>query len=66
MVVEMPPQDSESETIVLRGSNSDNSLVHALTQVYEKANSVVKDQVSFLTGYFTHGIAAQLSRCKPL
>lgn len=52
----MPPQDSDSETIVLRGSNSDNSLVHALTQVYEKANSVVKDQVIFAITSAMHSL----------
>eukprot|EP00052_Salpingoeca_macrocollata_P020441 m.171711 g.171711 ORF g.171711 m.171711 type:complete len:1287 (-) comp21268_c0_seq2:260-4120(-) len=39
VVVEVPPADSDSETLILRGAQQD--LVHALTYVYEKANSTV-------------------------
>ena len=42
--VEMPPSDSPSETITLRGNQEKLGL--ALTKVYEKANSVVSNQVS--------------------
>lgn len=42
--VEMPPTESKSETITLRGEP--DKLGGALTQVYEKANSVVFAEVS--------------------
>ncbi|EDO37476.1 predicted protein [Nematostella vectensis] len=42
--VEMPPSDSDSETITLRGEQ--DKLGVALTQVYEKANSVVFAEVA--------------------
>lgn len=41
--VEMPPLDSDSETITLRGEP--DKLGRALTQVYEKASSVVSAEV---------------------
>lgn len=41
--VEMPPLDSDSETITLRGEP--DKLGTALTQVYEKASSVVSAEV---------------------
>ena len=42
--VEMPPADSDLETITLRGEP--DKLGVALTQVYEKANSVVSVTVN--------------------
>lgn len=41
--VEMPPLDSDLETITLRGEP--DKLGQALTQVYEKASSVVSAEV---------------------
>ena len=41
--MEMPPLDSDLETITLRGEP--DKLGGALTQVYEKANSVVSVEV---------------------
>ena len=41
--VEMPPLDSDLETITLRGEP--DKLGRALTQVYEKASSVVSAEV---------------------
>ena len=41
--VEVPPLDSESETITLRGDQE--KLGPALTQVYSKANSVIIEEV---------------------
>jgi len=43
VVVDIPPADSEEDMLVLRGNQS--SLVHALTCVYEKADSVIEDSV---------------------
>ena len=42
--VEMPPFDTTSETITLRGNQEKLGL--ALTKVYEKANSVVSHEVT--------------------
>jgi len=43
VVVDIPPADSEEDMLVLRGNQA--SLVHALTCVYEKADSVIEDKV---------------------
>lgn len=41
VVVEIPPQDTDNETIILRGSQE--QLVHALTRMYELAGSMTSD-----------------------
>lgn len=38
VIVEVPPPDGDDETVILRGNQK--QLVHALTMVYEKANSI--------------------------
>jgi predicted PilT family ATPase len=50
VVVEMPKQEDETDEIVLRGPQQ--NLVHALTYVYEKANSVV--QATVTAPYWLH------------
>jgi predicted PilT family ATPase len=44
VVVEIPKQEEETDEIVLRGPQQ--NLVHALTYVYEKANSIIQTTVT--------------------
>eukprot|EP00038_Savillea_parva_P021545 m.35258 g.35258 ORF g.35258 m.35258 type:complete len:1290 (+) comp5260_c0_seq1:88-3957(+) len=43
VVVEIPPADVESDTVTLRGPQL--QLVHALTRVFERANSMTADEL---------------------
>jgi len=60
--VEMPPSDSPSETITLRGPAE--ALGTALTMVYEKANSIVSRHVEAPAWIHKHVIGKQGSNIK--
>jgi polyribonucleotide nucleotidyltransferase len=64
VVVDIPAQDVDSDTIVLRGNQS--SLVHALTCVYEKADSVVEDAVRIPNWLHRHVIGKKGAGIKKL
>ena len=64
VVVEVPPSDSNSETIILRGAQT--HLVHALTMVYEKANSITVQTVNIPAWLHKHVIGFKGSNLKSL
>ena len=63
-MVDIPPADSEEDMLVLRGNQS--SLVHALTCVYEKADSIIEDSVRIPNWLHRHIIGKKGSGIKKL
>eukprot|EP00730_Choanoeca_flexa_P000140 TRINITY_DN10063_c0_g1_i1.p1 TRINITY_DN10063_c0_g1~~TRINITY_DN10063_c0_g1_i1.p1 ORF type:complete len:1206 (+),score=461.47 TRINITY_DN10063_c0_g1_i1:142-3759(+) len=64
VVVEVPPADKASETIILRGHQQ--NLVHALTMVYERANSISLEKVTVPGWLHKHIIGPKGANAKAL